>query len=165
MGAAVLPLTAAAAGLSAFGAYRQAQAQKQAARYESQVAGVNAQIGDAQAADARYRGEMDAGQSDVRTGLLAGTQRAAFAASGVDATYGSAAGILADTSELGALDAFTIRQNATREAYAARVGAFGDRSQAAQSRAAADNISPGFSAATSLLTDSATFADRWSRKK
>jgi hypothetical protein len=76
----------------------------------------NAGIADEQAADAIARGEEEAGQSDANTRQLAGSQRAAIAASGVDVASGSAADVIANDKELGALDAARIRRNAAREA-------------------------------------------------
>jgi hypothetical protein len=48
---------------------------------------------------------------------LTGSQRAAYAAQGVDINSGSAADVVANDKQLGALDVLTIKQNAAREAH------------------------------------------------
>jgi hypothetical protein len=163
MGAMAIPLglTAAAGIVGAYGSYKSAQAQQEAAKYSAGVDSTNAAMADREAADALQRGAVEEGRARIRTRQLAGTQKAALAATGVDPTYGSAAGILSDTASLGELDAMTIAENAKREAYQARVGAMGYRSQADLAKTTADSISPGLEAGTSLLSSGAQFSDRW----
>lgn len=95
----------------------QANAQRAQGGYENDVAGRNARYSEMQAADALRRGEMDASQYSARLRQLAGSQRAAAAASGVDPDAGSAADIQEDSAKLGALDLLNIRNNAAREVY------------------------------------------------
>jgi hypothetical protein len=116
--------------ISAYGAIRQAraskkagEAQQDAAESQAGLADYNAAVAEVQAKDAITRGAEDEHRfrSSIRT--LIGSQRAAFAASNVDVSFGSAVDVQADAAELGELDALTIRNNAAREAWGYNVQA------------------------------------------
>lgn len=98
-------------------------ATREAAESEAQLSDFNASVADAQAVDAVQRGQEE--ESRYRTGVrdLIGSQRAGFAASGVDVGYGSTVDVQADAAFLGELDALTIRNNAAREAWGFNVQA------------------------------------------
>lgn len=83
----------------------------------------NAKIAEQRAADAVQRGEEDAQQFSAGVRSLIGTQRAGFAAQGIDVGTGSAVDVQADASYLGALDRQRIKVNAAREAWGYRVDA------------------------------------------
>lgn len=83
-----------------------------------------------QAAVSRYNadettraGEIEATNSGLRTRAQVGEIKASQAGSGVDVNSGSAADIQAAASQLGALDALTIRSNAARRAFGYRTDA------------------------------------------
>lgn len=74
------------------------------------------------AGDAILRGEEDVTRYAADLARFVGRQRAAAAASNVDATAGSAAQVIDETQRFGEMDIGTIRANALREAYALRAG-------------------------------------------
>lgn len=76
------------------------------------------------AQDALQRGSMAAAQLRMRGNQLAGQQKAAYAASGVDSSSGSAADTLASTRAMAELDAQTAKNNAAREALGYKQRAF-----------------------------------------
>ena len=69
------------------------------------------------ALDAGARGALAAGLARQQGTKLGAKQRVAFSNSGVDATVGTAADVIAETAMLTELDANTIRNNAAREAW------------------------------------------------
>lgn len=93
------------------------QAQQRAAEDEGALADYNAAVADLQAADAISRGAEDEQRFRSKVRLAIGAQRAGFAASNIDAGFGSAVDVQADAAVLGELDALTIRSNAAREAW------------------------------------------------
>ncbi len=116
--------------VSAFSAYKQGKATKQAgklaneaAQEEAKVIDYNAAIADQQAADAMTRGQEREQRARQATRGIIGSQRAGFAASGVDVSSGSAADVQADAAFLGELDALTEETNAAREAWGFKVQA------------------------------------------
>lgn len=144
--------------MSATGAYGQADAQKKAMQYDSQVAANNAILANQQASIAIQNGQTQEGNQRLKTGQAVGAQRAALAANGIDLGEGSAQDILSTTQYIGERDALTVRDNALREAWGYKTQAqnYTDASKAKQ--ATADSISPGFAAATSLLSSATSYA-------
>lgn len=102
--------------MSAVGQIQQANAAAAAATYNAQVQSNNAIIANRNAEDSRKRGAAAEEQQRQKTQQLLSRQRAAMAANGVDITSGSPLDILADTGQLGELDALTVRNNYEREA-------------------------------------------------
>lgn len=113
-----------AQALSQFGnAYSQSRGIKAQAAYQRNVAEINSKLADLKGEDALQRGEDAARDYKKQVNRMIGSQRAAFAAQGVDVGYGSAADIQADTATQGELDILTIRSNAFREAWGYKVEA------------------------------------------
>lgn len=119
----------AGAGVSAFGAYEGGQAQSQASMYQAQVAANNAAIARQNAEMETQSGEIAANNYAMRTRAVVGSTKANQAASGVDVDTGSNVNVRAAESELGALDALTIRSNAARQAYGYEVAATSDMAE------------------------------------
>lgn len=69
------------------------------------------------AADAIARGDQEAAKVRGEGRQLGARQKVAFAASGVDATVGTAAEVQAGTAMMSELDAARVRNNAAREAW------------------------------------------------
>lgn len=107
------------AGGTAFSAVGSSKAGKANQR----LAEANAAVAEIQAADAIQRGEIEEGIHRTKVKGIIGSQRAAFAAAGVDVNSGSAVDVQADSAKFGELDALTIRTNAAREAWGYKVGA------------------------------------------
>lgn len=117
-------LAVVSAGVSAYGASEQANAAKVTAQnnqmaldYQALVDKNNAKIEEYKRADAINRGEEAAQDAMRQRADLIGRQRAALAASGVDATQGSAVDVLATTEFYGQQDVNRIQANAAREAW------------------------------------------------
>lgn len=122
---------AATAGITLMiaGGLTQANAYQQSGRAAEKVGEYNAQVDEIKAKDAEERGRLQEFNLRTNTRKLIGSQRAAFAASGVDISdpEGTAQNVFADTAKMSEMDALTIRTNAAREAW-------GFRSQATQDR-------------------------------
>lgn len=136
-GGLILGLVSTAVG--AAGAIQQASAASQAAKYNAKVADMNAQISERRARDAIERGKEAEQQKRYQVAQIAGKQRAAMAANGVDIGFGSPLDTLIDTATLGELDALTIRRNSANEAYDYKVQAANGRAEAGLQRANAQN--------------------------
>lgn len=151
-------MTALAIGSLALGAFstvRQVQGQRkagklanEAAQQEAEVIDYNAAIADTQAADAITRGQEREQRARAATRGIIGTQRASFAAQGVDVGTGSAADVQADAAFLGELDALTEQTNAAREAWGFKVQATDLRNRADVTRRTGVNQERGANAAS-----------------
>ncbi len=115
---AAIGLLFAGTGMSAFGSFMSGQSQQ--AMFDR-----NAQIGDIMSTDALTRGREAEIRHRQETKKLIGSQRAAFAASGVEVNDpdSTAENVVIDTAILSEMDALTIRANAAREAWGYKVGA------------------------------------------
>lgn len=101
----------------AYGAYEQGQAGKVSEKYNAAVSQQNANVAKQNEAIAGQAGEEQAAMVQQRTRATVGAIRANQAASGIDVNSGSDVDVRSSASELGELDALTVRSNATREAY------------------------------------------------
>ena len=124
-----LALTLGSTLLGAAGSIQQGQAAAKAAKYNAQVAEMNATISERRAKDALDRGAFEEQQKRRENAALMGKQKAAMAANGIDLTFGSPLDMIVDSATLGELDALTIRKNAYREEYDYRVQAANQRAQ------------------------------------
>lgn len=116
-------------------------------KFEKQQYEFNSKVADLQADDAKKRGDK-AAQGTLREGRrLKGTQRAMYAAQGIDPNSGTAAEIQDQTDYFAELDATTIRSNAAREAFGYKVQATDLRG-----RGQFAGIAGSMNANTSLLT-------------
>lgn len=121
---ASLSAMAVGGGLQAWGQYRQASAEQQAARANQRLANIAA-------GDALLRGQLAAGQARMEGSQIVGEQAVAAGASGVDP--GSAAGLHASSRAYAEADAQTLVNNAMREAWGYQVES---RQHGAEARAA-----------------------------
>jgi len=151
--------------MSVYGSYQAAQSQKDEANYKAGVARNNKIISDRNAASITKQGEDEANKYRSRVRQMEADQIVGLAGQGVDVTEGSSIDLLADTAELGEFDAQTIRSNAGREAYNARVQGSNYQSQAGLYKSQADAQSPIFSAGTTLLSGAGQVADRWNSRR
>lgn len=90
-------------------------AAKQQGKYENMIDQRNAAAERNAATDAQQRGQIAQQQRYRQLAQSMGAQRAAMAANGLDLSFGSAAGTLADTAMIGNEDVLTIAHNTTRE--------------------------------------------------
>jgi hypothetical protein len=101
----------------------EARANKYAAEFSEQQLRQNAYFNKLQAEDAIRRGDTEAQALEKQTQQLIGSQRAGYAAQGIDVEGGSALAMQTDTAALSAEDQLKIRNNAWREAWGYRVQA------------------------------------------
>ena len=153
------------AAFQVIGAMNQADSQKQAYEYQAQVARNNAVLQEYQARFALEQGQAAEQNQRLKTAALFGDQRASMAANGIDLGEGSALDVLTTTKFMGERDALTIRDNASRKAWAYRVGAQNYLDDAAFKNATADGISPMMAGVTSLLGSATSVADTWYKAK
>ncbi len=127
MGAALAPIALVAglagAGISAAGTANSLEAQGANAAYQAQVAANNQKTAMQNAGMETQSGEIEASNMGLKTRAAVGQVKAKQAASGVDVNSGSAPKVRAAVSELGTLDAMTIRSNAAKKAYGYEVAA------------------------------------------
>lgn len=143
-------------GFGAIGAYQQSASAKASAEYQSQVARNNAISAEYQAQDALKRGEVAEAEQRRKTMMLKGGQTARLAANGIDISEGSALQILSDTDWMGEQDALTVRDNASREAWAYRQQGSNAQSNSNMLKASADAQNPLFEGAASIMTNKST---------
>jgi hypothetical protein len=113
----------AAIAMMAVGSGFSAMSSANAGKANQRLAEMNAQVAEIQAEDAIARGRVEEGIHRKKVRGMIGSQRAAFAAGGVDVNSGSALDVQADTAKFGEMDALTIRMTAAREAWGYKVGA------------------------------------------
>lgn len=121
-------------------------------RYEAKVNEANQRAENERVRDALDRGETTARDAARRQGQLAGAQRAAMAANGIDVSFGSAADLLADTAMYGREEQTTIRENTRREimGYDINAANFGAAANASRSAATGALIAGGLQAASTI---------------
>lgn len=125
----------------------QSAAERAQGDYQKQQFDTNARLAELQGEYAISQGEQAAQALSSQSKKLIGSQRAAFAAQGIEVSTGSAADIQVETAGQAALDVSTIRNNAWREAWGYRVQAQGYRAEGQQRKLASE-----FSANQTLLT-------------
>lgn len=144
---------AAVQGLSAL---QQGQAKQAQYETEAAVARNNQTIANNAADDALRRGELEA-QRVQRQGMqLVGTQRAGYAAKGLDITEGTPGDVIDQTNFFAQADSATARYNGRVEAWQKRSQAnnFGAQASAASTRA-------GSAVTSSLLSAAGSVAPAW----
>lgn len=143
------------------GSFYSAKSQRSSLRFAADMARINARVAEQSAQGVLAQGERDAVALSMRYGQVKGAQRAALAANGVDLGYGSAAEIQASTDLLKETDLNTVSANAVRSAWGYRTQAVNAQNEALLRSTAADSISPGAAAATTLLGSAGSVASSW----
>lgn len=105
-------LSVAGAGLSAISSISQTNAQNKANDYNAAIMQRNAQISQMQGEEAVKAGALEEGDYRKQIRKLMATQKAGYAAAGVDVNVGTPVDVMADTAQQGEVDALTIRRNA-----------------------------------------------------
>lgn len=146
---------------SAIGSFYSAQSQKSSLQFQASMAEINARIAETNAQQAMFRGDREVGALTLKAGMLKGRQRASLAANGIDLGVGNAAEIQASTDIMKEIDANTLKSNAVMEAWGHRTQAVNARNEALMARGTANGISPGGSAAGSLLSGAGQVAGQW----
>lgn len=121
-------------------------------RFQAKIATENQKTENARVLDALDRGQIEARDAARRQAQLAGAQRAAMAANGIDVSFGSAADLMADTAMFGREEQTTVRENTRREVmgYDTNAANFGAQAKAARSAATGALISGGLQVASTI---------------
>lgn len=120
-------MSAVGSGVSALSANAQGQ-------YQSKILEANAKAASAQAADANARGKLDLQSQMRKNANLAGEQRLAMAANGIETDFGSALDLQKDQAMLAAEDYSRIAENTKREMEGYDMNAVNSRAEAASAR-------------------------------
>ncbi len=131
----------AGAAISGAGTAMGYEAQAANAAYRAQVAENNAQVARWNSAMETQKGEIDTGNSEMKTRAMVGRTLAGQGASGVNVNSGSSVQVRAAVSELGMLDALTVRSNAAKKAWADDVQAESFEAVAGLDRDSSDQAS------------------------
>lgn len=126
------------------------------ASYTAGVARNNATMAEYAAADATRRGELEAQRVQRQTSQVVGSQRAGFAAKGLDISDGTPGDIIDQTNFFGKADAATARYNGKVEAWGKQNQANGFRSQAS-----AAEYNGNMAVAGDLISGAGAVADKW----
>lgn len=149
---------------SAVGAEYKAKGDKATYNAEANIADINAKMAENEAESALFKGEREEQQVMLNTSNIKASQRAAFAARGIDMSGGGTPiNVLTSTETMGQIDANTTRANAIREAWGFREQGTNYTNQALQDRAAAKSISPSTAMMTSLMTGASQVNQSWNR--
>ena len=147
--------------MTGYSTYSQANAQQQAAKYQSQVNANNAIIAGQQRSAAIQQGQIETENNQLQQAQILGQQKATLAANGVDLSSGSAVDQLATTRFLGAQAINAIQANAARAAWGYQVQAGSEQGQSALSAWQANSNNPlalaSFASATSLLNSASHY--------
>jgi hypothetical protein len=128
-------------------AISQSNAYQAQGQYDKYLSEINSRLADQQFQQVIKKGEEEATAYSKKVKGLAGSQKAALAAQGIDVGSGSAAEIQKETMIMGAEDAMKIRNNAYQEAFGYKVQAINTRSQGNF-----DSMTAGFKSRQTLLS-------------
>lgn len=143
---------------SALGSIAQGRQSSASAKYNSEVQSNNAEIASRNATLAGQEGAANAAIEQQKTRANVGAIKSAQAANGVDVNTGSAVDVRSSASELGELNAITIRNNAVKTAYGFQTSATSDeaQSQLDKEQAKYDTEAGDINAGTTLLSKGAS---------
>jgi hypothetical protein len=153
----------AGAATSAAGTLATGSATAAADAYQAQVAANNAKLAQQQSKLDIQSGEISAVNQGLKTKATVGSEKAQQGASGIDPNTGSAVAVRSGTSEMGMIDALTIRSDAAKKAYADEVTAQSDTEQGVLDTYAGQSAETGseIGAAGSLLSGAATVGNNY----
>lgn len=143
-------------GAGVLGTLSQMQATKNNAAYQASVANQNAAIADSQAVSAGQQGAEEQARIRQQARQVAGSQKASFAANGLDIQSGSALSALSDTALLSEQDAQTSRRNTEQQMWGYGVQAQNYRNQAKAAKLEGRNQST-----SALLTGITSLAKKY----
>lgn len=133
--------TVVSTGLSVIGALQQGRAASASAKYNAGVAANNAEIAKRNASATMAAGDTEANMVQRKTRSTVGSLKTDQAASGIDVNSKSAVDVRSSASELGMLDALSVRSNAARRAYGYQTDAASYSAQSQLDRFEASNAS------------------------
>ena len=145
--------------MSAAGAYQQAQAQNDAADYNSAIAMTNAQLAAEEAAQAEEEGEENVKQIRLELSQRDGTNNAAFGAAGVSTGAGSPVDVAVSNTAEAERDVKNTRYNAAQKARAYRIESINYTNQANLSQSS--KVNAGFSALGTMVGGTANLVSQY----
>jgi len=149
-------------GMSTVGAFFSAKSEQDALRSQARVAEINARIADSNARHELEQGNFQERQIKFQGTRMKSAQTAGYASRGIDiANSNSALATITGTDVLTEADVIQTRANAVRAAWGQKIEATNLRNAARSARATAKGISPGMSAATSLIEGAGKVAASW----
>lgn len=171
----ILALQAGGVVSSAFGAYYASKAQQYAIesqasslQYQADIAQINAELAEKEAQSALLAGQRREQAILMKGRNLQAAQKVATAANGIDVNSTSAVVARASTAFMAKADAFTISQNALKEAQSARMRGVGLENDALLKRAGAsgldlmsDGINPLGAGISSMMSSASQVANSW----
>lgn len=160
-GTASLGAQAFGVGMQTVGAFASAKAQQASLRSQARIAEINATLADAAARAELMASERQQNQIKLRGSQVKASQKAAYAANGVDVGVGTPVNVATSTDFITEVDANTAAANGIQAAWGRRIEAGNLRNEALMARATADGISPGIAAFTSLATGAGQVAQSW----
>ncbi len=114
-------------GVEAIAGYAEAEQEADAvvkqAEFQKKVYESNKRLAEYSAEDVMSRGERAINDLGTVVQSTIGAQRSSYASQGVDVNTGIAVDVAAETAVSGAVDALTIKNNATREAFGYKIQA------------------------------------------
>lgn len=152
-------------GASTVGAYYNALGQKTTLDARAEINENNANLAEMSAQSALLTGQRQEQSVDLHGAQVKSSQRAAFAANGVDLSSTTPVSVLTSTDVLSQTDAATVAANAMRTAFGYQSQGLGYRNQALTERAMSKSINPFFSAAGSLVAGAGTVSESWYKLK
>lgn len=164
-GSTALAMQGFGVGASTVGAYYNALGQKSTLDAQAHISETNAKLADMSAQSAMLSGQRQEQAVKLNTAQVKSSQRAAFAANGVDLSSTTPVAVLTTTDVLGETDAATVAANAMRTAFGYQAQGVSYRNQALSERAASKSINPFFSAAGTLIAGAGTVSESWYKLK
>lgn len=144
------------------GSYEQAGEQKIALGGQADTAKINAQMAEDGAQSAMTAGARQEQQTMIAAGNLKATQRADFAANGIDINAGGTPDrVIQSTDTMEKVDLNTENSNAVRAAFGFKMQGVNDLNQARTDTTAAGAINPLEVGATSLMNSAGSVAANW----
>jgi len=145
------------------------ESKAQASAYENQAnaADQNAKIAGKQAEISAQNGAEQEKLMRQRGAAVAGSQKAGFAASGLDSAAGSPLDVLTDTYNQNELDALAIRKNSANQVWGLQANQTNYNNQASAARSSAKNAKTAgmIKAAGSVLSGVTSYQDKFGKKK
>lgn len=156
--------TQAAGALSSFaGSFYSNRSAKRQAEFQAFMSEMNAKNSERKAQNVLRNAEKEKAAHTLASGRLKASQRAAFAANGLDLNAGSAVEIMADTDIMKEIDAQQIEANAIAQAWGYRMDGVNSKNDAVFARAS--TAGSGAEVFRTLLTGAAGVAQSWYKLK
>lgn len=155
----------ASTALSIFGTLKAGSSAAASYKYKAGMALINKQLALQNADYARKIGEVQAGESGLKSRFQMGKILTGQSASGFDVNSGSAVGVRSSQQKIAQIDQGLIRANAARRAYGYDVEAAKDEAESGMNLRAASDVKSAskLTAITSLISGASSVADKWTQ--